>query len=283
MKKIFYMTVSLLLFGVVSLYGIGSYLIQSHHHKITVKPKDLPLEDVTFQSKSGSMISGWFLQGKPDKGGVLLMHGVKADRLQMLNRARFLFHEGYSVLLFDFQGHGESGGEHITFGYLESLDANAAYRFLKNRLTKKSIGIIGVSLGGASALLGDAAQNAQAVVLESVYPSLEEAISDRLKLYLGSVGSSLTPLLSWQLKPRLGFEANELKPIEHIAKVTAPVFLIAGEKDRHTTLAESKRLFAAATPPKKLWIVKEGLHEDYDALKPELYKEKIVAFFAQTL
>jgi alpha/beta superfamily hydrolase len=51
------------------------------------------------------------------------MHGVRANRLSMVERARFLSYAGYSVLLFDFQGHGESTGQHITFGYLESKDA----------------------------------------------------------------------------------------------------------------------------------------------------------------
>lgn len=53
----------------------------------------------------------------------------------------------------------------------------------------------------ASALLGDAAKKCQALVLESVYPTrLDEAITDRLKLYLGDIGAYLTPLLTYQLK-----------------------------------------------------------------------------------
>ena len=60
------------------------------------------------------------------------MHGVRSNRLQMLDRARFLNKFGYSVLLFDFQAHGESIGDHITFGYLESLDANAGYSYLES-------------------------------------------------------------------------------------------------------------------------------------------------------
>lgn len=74
------------------------------------------------------------------------MHGVRSNWLQMLERAKFLNMHGYAVLLFDFQGHGESPGEYITFGSLESLDAEAALSFLKSKLSKKTIGIIGVSL-----------------------------------------------------------------------------------------------------------------------------------------
>ncbi len=82
-------------------------------------------------------------------GAIILMHGVRANRLSMLDRARFLSHAGYAVLLVDFQAHGESTGEHITFGYLESRDAQAAVRFLRANAPDEKIGVIGVSMGGA--------------------------------------------------------------------------------------------------------------------------------------
>ena len=83
----------------------------------------------------------------------MLLHGVRGNRLAMLRRARLLHAEGFSVLLFDFQAHGESAGRRITFGRLEGLDAAAAVAFLLQRLPNERIGAIGSSLGGASALL----------------------------------------------------------------------------------------------------------------------------------
>ena len=55
-------------------------------------------------------LSGWFIAGRPGGGAVVLMHGVRGNRLAMLRRARLLHAEGFSVLLFDFQAHGESTG-----------------------------------------------------------------------------------------------------------------------------------------------------------------------------
>jgi fermentation-respiration switch protein FrsA (DUF1100 family) len=39
--------------------------------------------------------------------------------------------------------------------------------------------------------------------------------------------------------------------------------VVAGELDRHTTLAESNALFAAAAAPKELWIVAGAHHQDF--------------------
>lgn len=278
-KKILLTSLILFVMGVSTIYLAGSFLTKPHPADIAITPNDLPIVDVSFPSESGSLLSGWYIEGNKQQGGVLLMHGIKANRLQLLARAKFLYDAGYSVLLFDFQGHGKSFGKQVTFGYLEALDAEAAYAFLHNKLQHKSIGVIGVSLGGASALLGSVAKQAQAIVLESVYPTIEEAISNRLVMYLGALGQYLLPLLTVQMQPRLGFGTKDLQPIEHIAQVTGSVFIIAGAEDKHTTLAESKRLFAQANEPKQIWVVEGAGHISFDRVRPEEYQAKVLAFF----
>ena len=276
MKKIL---LTLTLLFTLFLYLSGSYLTHPNQVNIGKAPKELgKVREVSISSKSGSTLSGWHLPAKQGKGGVLLLHGVRSNRLQMVNRAKFLHEEGYDVLLIDFQAHGESKGSHITFGHLEALDAEAAYDYLEDRVCNPSIAVIGVSLGGASALLGKVKEKASVLILESVYPSIENAINDRLQIYLGSIGSYFAPLLTFQLKPRLGITVDDLKPIEQISKVKGAVMIIAGAKDRHTTLKESKELFKQAPEPKELWVVEGAKHINFDTYKKEEYQERVLNF-----
>ena len=284
MKKIILFAVLALTVILLPSYLAGSYLTQPHQHKVdTTQIKELPYTNVHIPSKSGSDLAGWYIAGDNDKPGVLLMHGVGSDRTQMVKRAKFLHEAGYSVLLFDFQSHGESPGKNITFGYLESLDATAAFHFLKRKVSNRPVAIIGVSLGGASALLGASSRECDALIAESVYPVLDQAVADRLKIVLGEWGGYLTPLLTSQLKPRLGFSASTLRPIDHLAKLTCPIFIISGEKDRRTTEEETKEMFAKAHAPKQLWIVKGAGHVDFSKLKPQLYKERVLKFLRENL
>ena len=271
----------LLLFLVltITLYAIGSILTKAQPSVVGEIPSDIKkIRAVSFSSKSGSELKGWLLEAKQGKGGVLLLHGVRSNRLQMLNRAKFLQKEGYDVLLFDFQAHGESKGEHITFGHLESLDVDAAYAYLEDRLCNPTVAVIGVSLGGASALLSEVKTKAQVMVLESVYPSIEQAIDDRMQIYMGSVGKYFSPLLTLQLQPRLGMSVEDLIPIDEVSKVTGAVLVIAGEKDVHTPLKESKALFEEAHEPKELWVIKGAKHVDFDKLLGKEYEERILDF-----
>src|ERR1700682_1799956 len=169
--------VAIAVFIVVSVFIIvpwfaGTLLTAPARRKIGELPQDLPERSIEFPSKSGSRIHGWFLPGRPGQGIIIVMHGVRASRVDMLDRARFLSRAGYAVLLFDFQAHGESAGNQITFGYLESKDARAAVMFAHTIAPDEKVGVIGVSMGGAAVLLADPPLSVDAVVLEQVYPTL---------------------------------------------------------------------------------------------------------------
>jgi fermentation-respiration switch protein FrsA (DUF1100 family) len=267
----------------LALWVIGGSLAAPNNRIIGEIPSDLIGQDVQFKSQSGSMLRGWFLPAKNGMGTVILMHGVRANRLNMLNRARFLTRAGYSVLLFDFQAHGESSGEYITFGYLESKDAQAAVEFLHQNNQRDKIGVIGVSMGGAASLLATPPLEVDALILESVYPTIEEAISDRITMRLGKLGTIFTPLLTFQLKPRLGVGPEELRPIEKADEVILPKYFIFGTEDRHTRIDESRRLYAHAANPKEAWAIDGAGHVDLHEYSKDEYERRVLDFLERYL
>jgi uncharacterized protein len=233
-------------------------------------PTDLGATPISFPSRSGATLRGWFAPGVPGHGAILLVHGIHADRRVMLGRARFLHRAGYTVLLFDLQAHGESTGDRITFGAKESLDVRSAIDVLHTKAPGEHVGVIAVSLGGAAAILGPPL-DANALVIESVYPTIAQATRNR-------VGLVFAPLLLWQLRPRLGLRLNDLRPIDHIGQVRLPIFVMSGEQDRHTTPEESRAMFDAARAPKEFWLVPGAAHEDLHAIAGLEYEQRVLAF-----
>jgi uncharacterized protein len=261
----------------------GALLTAPVPRKIGSLPQDLQGRSVEFPSESGSEIHGWFLPGRPGQGLVIIMHGVRASRLDMLERARFLSRAGYAVLLFDFQAHGESPGKQITFGYLESRDARAAVAFARVAAQQEKIGVIGVSMGGAAATLAEPPLAVDALVLEQVYPTLHDAIGDRIAMQLGAWSRVLTPMLSWQLRPRLGVSDQALRPLDHVGKIAAPKLFIGGAADRHTTPDELRLMFDGASEPKELWIMPQAEHVDLCHFAKADYEKRILSFFSEHL
>ena len=175
---------------------------------------------------------------------------------------------------------------HITFGELESLDARAALSFLRSAAPGERIGIIGVSMGGAASLVGSAPLEADALVLESVYPTLRDAVSDRLHVWLGPLGflgGAVTPALVQLVAPHIGVDPDSLRPIDVIGNVTEPLLMIAGTDDQYTRLSETRALYAHATSPKQLWEVEGAGHEDLHRFAPAEYERRVGDFLATYL
>ena len=269
--------------GAIATLAAGEMLSRPMRSDAGQAPADLQAEAVTLPVSQGGAVRGWLVRGTPGKGVILLLHGVRSNRTQMLGRASFLKAAGYSSLLIDLPAHGESSGERITFGMREAKGVNAALAYLRRELAGEPVGVIGVSLGGASLVFAHARPAPQAVVLESVYPTITEAVANRLSMRLGASGEYLAPLLLWQLPLRLDFSADDLKPIDGVAGLGAPLLVASGALDQQTTIAETRRLFDAAAAPKDLWEVPGAAHQDLHAFKPVEYERRILGFFERTL
>jgi alpha-beta hydrolase superfamily lysophospholipase len=269
--------------AVLAIGSAGDMLSRSAHSTIGNPPSDLPAEPIEFRTTTNGVVSGWLIRGKTGLGAVLLLHGVRSDRRQMIGRAKFLNRLGYSVLLIDLPAHGESSGARITYGFREAEGVKVALDYLSREFPYEKIGVISVSLGAASLVFSRPIVAPSAVVLESMFPTIEEAVDNRLNLHLGSHGALLTPLILWQLPLWLGVSVEELHPITALALLQAPVLIASGTMDRHTTLAETKRIFEAAHAPKELWVVEGAAHVDLYVFEPDAYKEKISTFLAKYL
>jgi uncharacterized protein len=275
-----------LLVGLAVGVNSGCVMARPARAKIGAAPASLGASTVLIASASGSLLRAWLVRGRPAHGAVLLLHGVGANRASMLARARFLHDRGYTVLAPDFQAHGESSGDHITFGARESLDAASALHFLRENAAGERVAVIGISMGGAAALLGDARNSADALVLESVYPTFEDAVADRLGVWLGPLGflgRAIAPALIGSVAPRIGVDADALRPIARIGGFDKPLLLLTGTEDRYTPVAEARALFDCAAAPKEYWEVVGAGHEDLHDFAPTEYEQLIDGFLSSAL
>src|SRR5881396_431735 len=199
-KRLFALAAILLMIGIAVLFAIGWALAAPVQINVGKAPSDLGAETVEFKSDSGAIVKGWWCPTVNSRGVVLLLSGIRANRLSMVDRARFLRRAGYSVFLIDFQATGETKGDHITFGWKESRDVLAATDFVGDVEPTGQVAIIGSSLGGVAALLATPPLKVDALVLEEVYPTIEIATRNRMENYLGVFGRALPPVLLNQLQ-----------------------------------------------------------------------------------
>ena len=272
-----------LVFGLLGSYTAGCFLAQAANQAVGKPPADLDAIDVRIPSESGSLLAGWLLKGESGRGAILLLHGIRSNRWSMVARARWLHGTGYTVLLIDFQAHGESPGKHVTFGFLESKDVEAAARYLRQVAPGERLGVIAASMSAAGLLVARHPLPFQAVILEAPYPTIDAAVRGRLRDRLGPPGEWLAPLLLMQLYPRMGFRPGDLQPVDHLGTLNAPVLILGGGSDPHPTPAETRQMFEEAMEPKELWIVPGLEHVDLHAGARSDYEQRVGGFLTRYL
>jgi len=249
-------------------------------------PAEPPARDFFLTAADGVNLAATYWPGRtPDAPGILLMHGIFAGRSGYAPQAAWLAQQGFAVLTLDLRGHGGSGSAAHTFGLTESRDARAAFDWLKQTQNGAEVGVIGISLGGAAALLGDDGPlPAQAFALICVYADIDDAIRNRVAAHAPApFPALLTPLLKHQCKPRFGVAPDRLRPIEALRKVTAPVLIVGGGADAYTPPEESRVLFAAAAGPKTLLLLDGMNHDRASWADTPAYRERLHDFFTGAL
>jgi len=239
--------------------------------------------EASFVSGSGALIHGWLSTGRAGQGAVILLHSLGGDRREMVSRANFLLARGYSVLLFDFQAHGETKGAHVTFGDLESRDVTAAIQFIHHKLPNEKVAVLGVSLGAAAFVLAEHRDPVAAVVLEQMYTTVEQAVEMRTRAHIGPFAPLFAPLLMVEMQSRLELPADRLRPIDRMAKIGAPVLIVDGTRDNYTPIEDARALFSAASEPKELWAVEGAGHVNLYAFAKAEYEKRVGDFLGRYL
>lgn len=258
----------------------GSMMIAPH---ASGGPKpDGRLRNFTLRSTDGYVIaSSYWPSQRPEAPGVLLLHGVDASRASLVKQAHWLNDMGYAVLAIDFRGHGQSDQVNRSFGLYEARDARAAYEWLEARQNGAPIGVVGISMGGAAALIGEHGPlPTRCMVLQAVYPNIRSAIYNRLwATKAWPVAWAVEPLLSYQARLRFGVWPDRISPVNAMRQYKGQLFVIGGADDTYTPPDEIRALAAAAPGDKQVWIISGRDHAEITHENSARYKERVLNFF----
>jgi uncharacterized protein len=181
----------LFVFGWVPYWLAGLVTVRRYHYHdkenagLTPASFSLAYQDVSFRSKDGVPLRGWWVSAPEARGTVVLVHGLNRSRIEMVKKVPFLHQAGWNALLFDLRHHGESGGDATTFGAREKEDVHAAVALARSR-SQAPVVLWGVSLGAATVMLAAAEDPEVAgVVCDSSYRSLRDTVYHHLRLFRG--------------------------------------------------------------------------------------------------
>ncbi len=249
---------------------------------------DLPLQDVSFLSRDGTRLSGWFVPANvpPNQRPptVVLMHGYGSVREETLPHAEYLHRAGYNTLLFDFRASGESEGDAVTIGGMEQEDALGALDYLEARgdVDVTRVGFQGLSMGAAVAIMAAARdERVVGVVAESPFKDVPAEIASSFEERIGLPAFPFAPITVWITEQRIGLQAEDIAPIRVVSDLERPLLIIENELDTSIAPGSARAVFEAASEPKRHWLVLNSTHGDGHAADPAAYERQVLSFWSE--
>jgi pimeloyl-ACP methyl ester carboxylesterase len=246
----------------------------------------LAYEPVSFTSNNGPL-RGWFVPRAPGPGPaptVIVAHGWSGNAADMLPAARILHGAGFAVALYDARGHGSSGkdGPITILKFAEDIETCLDYLGTRSDVDHDRIGLLGHSLGGSGALLAASEDSrVHAVVSCSAFADPRTITAD----FLSRLHIPCWPFLSLVcrfIERWLGTNMEEVAPKNRISRISAPLLLLHGARDRFIPPEHMDALYGASRHDRV--EVRRLLNRHHADVRTDARcGDEIVAFFGQHL
>jgi pimeloyl-ACP methyl ester carboxylesterase len=242
----------------------------------------------------GMRIAGWYIPAGngagPTAPTVVLVHGFGASKSGILKYGAGL-HDQFNLVSFDMRNAGRSTGTETTVGVLEQQDLRAVIDWLERTKEPEAIGVLGNSLGSATALaeVRDDPRVA-AVVLDSMHTRVSYQMEARVDAeYWAYFGTNWA--ISFGAWLRTGEDVNSIDAVDTIEEYgVRPLLLVHGTADTEDLPERTEEFYQQALslgiPTTLHWCADSG-HNAPDGMPvdvcPDDFRAWTSDFFAEAL
>lgn len=214
---------------------------------------------------------------------IIILHGISGAKEKFLSISNYIAKAGYRSFVFDLRKHGESTGEHFTYGHEEKEDVSKMIDLIESLDPSYTIGILGHSMGGAIAAQALAHDSRLSFgIIQSSFRHFSEIVHD----YNDRITNGIAPkfLVDYILKragKMAGFDPFDISPLASIQKVGVPIMVSHGDKDDRIKYEYGQELYASiSSPHKKFYPIIGGQHDGVLAVGGTEYFEEVVQWIS---
>jgi fermentation-respiration switch protein FrsA (DUF1100 family) len=226
----------------------------------TARDFDAPAAADSIQTADGERLRLWTLTHPYPRAVIVYFHGNGGNLSIWAPILAGIFHQGFSVVAFDYRGYGLSTGRPSERGLYR--DADAILDYVSHRVDRRERVVYwGRSLGTAVAAYAATVRRPDGVILEAGFPDARSLIR-----------SSPPMALLWL------FSTYRFPTADLMRQAQAPVLVLHGDHDRIVPFELGRTLFERVGEPKQFAAVRGGDHNDVAPPDPQSYWRTISEF-----
>ena len=241
-------------------------------------------QNVEMISEDGLKLRAYMIpSGRAEGRAVIVAHGYSGKGKDMGAYAKIYAEQlGYTVLIPDARGHGESEGDYIGFGWHERRDYMQWIDYLIHEMGPEAkIALHGVSMGGATVLMTsgeDLPPKVKVIVSDCAYTSVKAQLAYQLRRMYRLPGFPFVNTASLVTRLKSGYSFGEASALNQVQKAKVPILFIHGDADTFVPFSMMNELYEACRSPKDRFIVHGAGHgTSYDKDKAG-YVGRVISF-----
>ena len=212
----------------------------------------------------------------------IMIHGYNADPyVNLVSPAKWLYDNGFNILVIYHRAHGCSGGKRCGMGLIEQNDVRTWLRFILDENPAQYVLLYGTSMGGTTlAYLSDSLEEERVpcMVVDCGYISTENQLRhDAKRMHMPSI---LFPMIrriaAWDQR----IDISE-RTTEHLKNAQKPILFIHGTADMTVPLEEGKENYDACSSEKRMVIVDGAAHTTAFQTNEEQVTTEVTGFLNQ--
>lgn len=246
-----------------------------YRNAIEEKPS-FPYDSILLTTSDHTSVHAWYSWVDSSKGCVIFVHGYTGNKGALLKEAEEFRSWGYSVLLLDLRGHGESESSATTMGVKETDEVEKAFDYAVSKGNKKIL-LYGASLGAGICIkaAADGKIKPAAVIADMPFGSLHEHFKGRAR-EIGFPSEPFASLVTFWVGIEQGYNGFKHDVASYAKNVNCPVLVEWGDKDVIVSQHEIESVYQnLASKNKKLVIYPGAGHQSFLHYDPITWQKEM--------
>ena len=246
----------------------------------------VPMDEFSMDVPNGYTLKGVVMPAEktPYSDGktraIIMVHGRTANRYTMLSHGEIWHRLGFNVIIYEQRAHGVSGGDDCSMGYYESQDLVFLAGEMKKRFPDDTIwGLGGESMGAATLIIAAEKLPWLSFIYEDGgYATLREEVAPSLYYKAKLPKFPFTPLVIMFFNMRHEFTIDDVRPIDSVKKIKAPMLFVHGGEDKFVPTPNVYLLYEAKEGAKEIKVFEGAPHVKAVLMHHEEYFEMLRDF-----